>query len=90
MAAREDGVYAGCGVKARREATGPPGPSVGNLPRRARFAGGFSLEETAVDRRKSVWAPDDTQRLLELVHTAIVVGTGIAAMWRLFDLFSWA
>lgn len=43
-----------------------------------------------MDRRKSVWAPHDTQRLLELMHTAIVVGTAIAAMWGLFDLFSLA
>ena len=43
-----------------------------------------------MDRRKSVWAPNDTQRLLELMHTAIVVGTAIAAVWGLYDLFSWA
>ena len=51
---------------------------------------GFSSEEDPVDRRKSVWAPGDTQRLLELMHTAIVVGTAIAAMWGLFDLFNLA
>ena len=28
-----------------------------------------------------------TRELLELMHTAIVVGTAIAAMWGLFDLF---
>ena len=42
-----------------------------------------------MDRRKSVWAPD-TPRLLELMHTAIVVGTAIAVMWGLFDLFNLA
>ena len=43
-----------------------------------------------MDRRNSVWAPIETQRLLELTHTAIVVGMGIAAIWVLYDLFSWA
>ena len=41
-----------------------------------------------MDRRDSVWAPGDSQRLLELMHTAIVVGTAIAAMWGLLDLFN--
>ena len=41
-----------------------------------------------MDRRKSVWAPGDTQRLLELMHTAIVVGTALAAMWALLELFN--
>ena len=41
-----------------------------------------------MDRRKSVWALGDTQRLLELMHTAIVVGTAIAVMWALLDLFN--
>jgi len=37
-----------------------------------------------------VRAPRDTQRLLELIHTAIVVGAAIAAMWGLFELFNLA
>lgn len=42
-----------------------------------------------MDRRQSVRAPEvDAQRLLELMHTAIVVGTAIAAMWALLDLFN--
>ena len=42
-----------------------------------------------MDRRKSVRAPGvDTRRLAELMHTAIVVGTAIAAMWGLLDLFN--
>ena len=50
---------------------------------------GFSLEETPVDRRKSVRAPGfDAQRLAELMHTAIVVGLAIAAMLGLLDLFN--
>ena len=48
---------------------------------------GFSSEENPVDRRNSVRAPVvDTQRLAELLHTAIVVGSSIAAMWVLLDL----
>ena len=41
-----------------------------------------------MDRRKSVRAPGDTRELLELMHTAIVVGAAIAAMWGLLDLFN--
>ena len=42
-----------------------------------------------MDRRKSVRAPGvDTRELLELMHTAIVVGSAIAAMWGLADLFN--
>ena len=43
-----------------------------------------------MDRRKSVWTPGDTRELLELMHTTIVVGTAIAAMWGLLDLFNLA
>jgi len=46
------------------------------------------LEETAVNRRNPVHAPRDNRDLLELMHTAIVVGAAIAAMIGLFDLFS--
>ncbi len=42
-----------------------------------------------MDRRKSVRAPSvDTRKLLELTHTAIVVGTAIAATWGLLDVFN--
>ncbi|MCY3812727.1 MAG: hypothetical protein OXH15_13110 [Gammaproteobacteria bacterium] len=42
-----------------------------------------------MDRRQSVRAPGvDAQRLLELMHTAIVVGTAIAVTWALLDLFN--
>ena len=42
-----------------------------------------------MDRRKSVRAPEvDAQRMLELMHTAIVVGTALAAMIGLLQLFN--
>lgn len=70
---------------------GRPGPSRrGTSPGGRGSLAGFSSEETPVDRRKSVWTPGDTRELLELMHTAIVVGTAIAAMWGLLDLFNLA
>ncbi len=70
---------------------GRPGPSRrGTSPGGRGSLAGFSSEEIPVDRRKSVWTPGDTRELLELMHTAIVVGTGIAAMWGLLDLFNLA
>jgi len=41
-----------------------------------------------VDRRKPVHAPQYSGVLLELTLTAIVVGSALAAMFGLFDLFS--
>ena len=68
---------------------GRSGPSRrGTFPGGRGSLAGFSSEEDPVDRRHSVWAPGDSQRLLELMHTAIVVGTAIAAMWGLLDLFN--
>ena len=85
----------GVGVKrvlrmAQRDKTGPskahpvgePSPAGRGAP------AGLPSAEPRVDRRKSVWAPGDTQRLFELMHTAIVVGTAIAVMWALLDLFN--
>lgn len=69
---------------------GRSGPSRrGTSPGGRGSLAGCSSEETPVDRRKSVRAPGvDTRELLELMHTAIVVGTAIAAMWGLLDLFN--
>lgn len=39
-----------------------------------------------MDRRKSVRAQVDTLRLAELLHTAIVVGSFLAALIVLIDL----
>ena len=42
-----------------------------------------------MDRRKSVRVPlVDTRRLAELMHTAIVVGSSIAGVWVMLDLFN--
>ena len=68
---------------------GRSGPSRrGTSPGGRGSLAGFSSEETPVDRRKSVRAPlVDTRRLAELMHTAIVVGSSIAALWVMLDLF---
>ena len=41
-----------------------------------------------MDRRKPVHAPRYGGELLELLCTAIVIGSAVAAMFGLFDLFS--
>ena len=69
---------------------GRSGPSRrGTSPGGRGSLAGFPSEEIPVDRRQSVRAPGvDAQRLLELMHTAIVVGTAIAVTWALLDLFN--
>ncbi len=41
-----------------------------------------------MDRRRPVHAPRDNRDLLELLHTAIVIGSVVAATYGLLDLFS--
>ena len=58
------------------------------FPGGARFAGGLPIGGTPVDRPNSVRASRDMRELPELLHAAIVVGSVIAAMYGLFDLFN--